>query len=196
MNTHNLLISTGTGFEDQATNELWFNLLGLGDEHPIITSTGVMGLVLVKTSVEGRKVVNYFQDSERQEIKLPVSDFNKSYKQKDGGIQESYVQFIKKIIPIDRLIRTDIDEISRNALDLVKNSNICNDADSKFRITIRKRHTNLETKDIIPPIADNIQNKVDLQNYDWVIQIEIIGDQTGVSILKPNEIFEPLIEKT
>jgi tRNA acetyltransferase TAN1 len=43
--------------------------------------------------------------------------------------------------------------------------------------------------EVISEIAKIIPNKVSLENPDWVIQIEIFGNKTGVSILKKNTIF-------
>ena len=48
---------------------------------------------------------------------------------------------------------------------------------------------------IIKAIADRINNKVDLENPDWVILVQVVGGLTGVSVVRPNQIFSSVIEK-
>jgi tRNA acetyltransferase TAN1 len=47
---------------------------------------------------------------------------------------------------------------------------------------------------LITKIAKNIKNKVSLENPDKIIQIEILGGITGMSILKKSDILS--VEKT
>ena len=63
-----------------------------------------------------------------------------------------------------------------------------------YRITIEKRNTDMSSTEIITDIAKIFPNKVSLNQPDWVVLIEILGDKTGVSILKENEIFS--LDKT
>ncbi|MGZ5484583.1 MAG: THUMP domain-containing protein [Nitrososphaeraceae archaeon] len=37
--------------------------------------------------------------------------------------------------------------------------------------------------------------KVSLENPDWIILIEIIGNKTGISVLKEIDIFNSIMEK-
>jgi tRNA acetyltransferase TAN1 len=60
---------------------------------------------------------------------------------------------------------------------------------------VERRHTLLGSSDIIAAIAKEIDNKVDLEDPEWVILVEIIGGLTGVSVLKPNQIFSSVVEK-
>jgi tRNA acetyltransferase TAN1 len=68
------------------------------------------------------------------------------------------------------------------------------DGDS-FRITVEKRHTQLRSSDIISAVARRIRNHVNLDQPDWTILIEIIGGQTGVSVLRKDDIFSSVVEK-
>ena len=186
----NLIISTGSKYEDKAEAELWFNFLGLDQENALIYESNVPGLVLAEVSIEPRKVISYFKGAEEKqdEFQAQITPFNKNSRES----QDNYVQFVKKIIPIDTVVPSEKDKIIQAARKLVKNTKICKEPETTFRITMRKRNTNLKTKDLIPPIADNIPNKVDLQDFDWNIQIEVIGNKTGIAILEKDDIFEPL----
>ena len=59
-----------------------------------------------------------------------------------------------------------------------------------WRVNINKRHSSIKTKDLINQIAMKINNKVDLNNADKIIQIEIIGKFVGMSIIKPFQIIQ------
>ena len=47
----------------------------------------------------------------------------------------------------------------------------------------------MSSTEIIGEIAKMFSNKVSLNQPDWMILIEILGDKTGISILKDNEVF-------
>ena len=63
-----------------------------------------------------------------------------------------------------------------------------------YRISIEKRNSDLSSQEIIEKIANKIKNKVSLEFPDKVILIEILGNKTGVSILKKSDVLS--IEKT
>jgi tRNA acetyltransferase TAN1 len=58
-----------------------------------------------------------------------------------------------------------------------------------YRITVEKRHSTISTNEIIDAIASRIQNKVSLKKFDWIVLVEILGNKTGVSVLKENDII-------
>ena len=171
MMNFNLIVSTARTFERQAECELWFHLLAMGDENPIFSQTGNPGLFLAQTQCDPRKLIQHLQESIQQHD--PKS-----------------VKFLQKIYPIDIVVPTEIDLIKQATLDLVKNHSIAADPNSTFRITIRKRKTRIKTNEIIPVIAESFSNQVSLKEFDWNIQIEIIGDMTGIAILTKNEYFK------
>ena len=59
---------------------------------------------------------------------------------------------------------------------------------------LKKRNSDLSSKEIITKIANNIKNKVSLEFPDRILLIEILGNKTGVSILKKSDILST--EKT
>ena len=167
----NLIISTGRDFETQAECEAWFNLLSIGDPNAIIQKSGIPGLILAKTDKDPRDLVYFLQK---------------------GFVENpSYVQFIKKIYPIDGVVETNLDLIKEKAIELLNNRTKLDIEPKPFRISVRKRQTTLKTSEIIPIIADEIKNPVSLQDYHYNIQIEIIGDVSGIAILEENDIFSP-----
>jgi tRNA acetyltransferase TAN1 len=88
------------------------------------------------------------------------------------------------------VVPTGLDTIRQAAIDLTPK--IGNDT---FRVTVEKRHNSLDSMQIIKVIAGQISNKVDLENPCWVVLVQVLGSLTGVSVLRPNQIFSSVIEK-
>jgi tRNA acetyltransferase TAN1 len=176
MKNFNLMISTGRTFEDQAEYELWFNLLALGDETPIIFRSGNQGLILAKTTIKPLDLIQHFREITQN-------------KDKD------YIQFIHKITPIDIVVPSTLDTLKDGVLKLIENHPMSKDFKSKYRISVKKRQSTLQTSDIIDAIASIIKNEVSLKDFDWNVQVEVIGDSTGIALLRKSDIFKPISEK-
>ena len=58
-----------------------------------------------------------------------------------------------------------------------------------YKISIEKRDSKLIRNEIISNIASLLSNKVSLERPDWEIVIQIIGDETGISVLPKNSIL-------
>jgi tRNA acetyltransferase TAN1 len=63
-----------------------------------------------------------------------------------------------------------------------------------YKISIEKRSSDLSSQEIISKIANKIKNKVSLEFPDKIILIEILGNKTGISILKKTDVLS--VEKT
>jgi tRNA acetyltransferase TAN1 len=95
------------------------------------------------------------------------------------------IRYCLRIIPIQSITETNMDKIKQNVIKL-KDSIQKNDS---YRITIEKRNTSISTNEIITEIAKIFPNKVSLNKPDLIVLIEILGDKTGISILKDSELF-------
>lgn len=176
MQQFNLIVSTARDFEAQAEAELWFHLMSLGDPNPIIFLSPFQGLILAQTSIQPRRVVSHLRTI------LQTKDAD-------------HLQFVQKMYPIDAVVATELDPILTTTLALIAETPICQPPTSKFRITIRKRHSPLATETIIDHIAHNIHHEVDLKHFDWNIQFEILGNSTGIAILTEDDVLKPLSEQ-
>ena len=47
----------------------------------------------------------------------------------------------------------------------------------------------MSSKEIITEVANLFSNKVSLDKPDWIILIEVLGNKTGISILKNDTVF-------
>ena len=100
------------------------------------------------------------------------------------------VRYCSRIIPIQKVVETQIEKINEHISEMSKQIS----EDEEYRISIEKRNSNISSKEIITKIANQIKNKVSLEYPDKVILIEILGNKTGISILKKSDVLS--IEKT
>jgi tRNA acetyltransferase TAN1 len=96
-----------------------------------------------------------------------------------------------RIIPIQRVVSTDLEQIRCVAGEL---SCGIGRSDS-FRVTVEKRFTELHAKDFIEAVATDIPRKVDLDNPDRILLVEVLGKLTGLALLEPDGILNVLQEK-
>jgi len=161
----NLLISTSRGNETDACSEAWFLLGEIGDRGSSVEKSGVLGLIVAKTVLHPLKVV----EDLRQLLNERPEEF----------------RYILRVIPIELVVRTDAGGI-REAVATLSNKILKHET---FRITVEKRHTQLSSKKIIEETARIIERRVDLENPDRIVLIEILGPLTGVSIVRPVDIL-------
>ena len=161
----NLLVTTRRGEEEDACSEIWYLLGEIGDLTNTVNKTGISGLIAVKTIFDPLIAVSKI----REMFKKHPEEF----------------RFILRVIPIEKVVNTDLKEIKRITSEIaykIRN-------DESFRISVKKRYTQISSKKIIKNVAAQILRRVDLKNQDKIILIEIVGKFTGISIIKPEDIF-------
>jgi tRNA acetyltransferase TAN1 len=168
----NLLVSTSRGNERQMCSELDYLLKELiGDPEPAVAKTGIRGLVVARTTLAPCEVIERLREI----------------------LQERPYEFryALRIIPIERVLPTNLDEIKKVATELAAKIG----ENETFRVTVEKRFTNLHAKDFITAVAEGIERKVDLEHPDRILLIEVLGGFTGISLIRPVDLFAVLKEK-
>ena len=166
----NLIITCPRHFEEDTVREVETIFERFGYKEPEIIITSMPGIL----------TVNMNED--------PV-EFAKKVKEKVKD-EPWTVRYSKRIIPVQRSTVSEISEIVKCIPDMC---HIMKD-DETYRITVEKRHSDISSKQIITEIARVIPNKVSLDTSDWMVLVEILGSEAGVSVIKPEEIVS--IEKT
>ena len=161
----NLIITCARSLESETKNEIKKILDELGDQEPKILNVGMRGILMVDTIIEPSKIIDWVRTKIIEEPWL--------------------IRYCLRIIPIQSLTETNIDKIKEN---VIKLKDSIKKTDS-YRITIEKRNASIPTNEIITEIAKIFPNKVSLNQPDWIILIEILGNKTGISILKNDELF-------
>ncbi len=94
------------------------------------------------------------------------------------------VRFILRIIPVDRVVDTKLEEIVRAVSEL----SAAIGPGETFRITLEARDSPYSDKELINAIAEAVDRKVNLEAPDKVVLLEIFGEYSGVSVISPNDI--------
>ena len=161
----NLLVTCARNLESETEDEIKKILNEYGDQEAEIYKTDMRGILSVNTKSETPEIIDW--------VKQKVNE------------EPWFIRYCLRIIPIQLESDTDIKKIKQN---VEKLKNIIQKNDS-YRITIEKRNTNISSKEIITEVANLFPNKVSLDEPNWIILIEILGNKTGLSILRNDGIF-------
>jgi tRNA acetyltransferase TAN1 len=172
INDFNLLATTARGNERAMINEILYLLKEeLADPAADASRTRIRGLIVAKTSFDPLVVMEKF----RTILAERPYEF----------------RYAMRIVPIQRVVQTDLAEIKKASLEMSQQIG----ENESFRVTVEKRFTEIHSKDIIEAAAGDIKRKVDLKNPQWVLQIEVLGGFTGVSLIKPADVLAVVKEK-
>jgi tRNA acetyltransferase TAN1 len=167
----NLIASTFKHKEEDAQDELLEILELLGDYESESQATDISGIVLGYTKFDPFKIVKALRELVKNE--------------------PWQIRYVLRLLPIEVVVYTE----SQNIKNAAKKLALKIQSGNTFRVTVERRHTLINSSDIISTIAKEIDNKVDLENPDWVVLVQVVGRQTGISVIKPNQIFRSVVEK-
>ncbi|HSQ49369.1 MAG TPA: THUMP domain-containing protein, partial [Candidatus Deferrimicrobiaceae bacterium] len=163
---------TARGNERAMVNEILYLLKEeLNDTEAQASKTKIRGLIVAKTNLDPLEAIE----------KLRGILAERPYE----------LRYALRIVPIQTVVASDLAEI-KSATDKFATKIGENQS---FRVTIEKRFTELHSKDLIEAAAGDIKRKVDLKNPDLILQIEVLGGLTGISLLKPTDILAVVKEK-
>ena len=156
----NLLVACPRDRERAAKSEIQYFIGDLMEDSELkISKTHISGLLTCKTSLDPFEVVQ---------------------KLREFALENPYqFRFAIRFTPIEQCVESDIEAIkgaTRNLMEKIGE-------DETFRVTVRRRHTDLENMDVVVAVASEIKRKVNLDNPDKIVLIEIVSDITGISIL-------------
>lgn len=92
-------------------------------------------------------------------------------------------RFAIKFTPIERCVEAEMDQIVAATEELLPKIG----EEDSFRVTVRRRHTEIGNMDVVKAVASVIPRRVDLDNPDWTVLVEIVGEWAGVSIMREEE---------
>lgn len=108
-------------------------------------------------------------------------------------LENSPTTVISKIVPIESVVRTRLNSILEKVVNLAGDKVTPGDL---FNVICDLRGRKyIESKDdLVNRISEELIEKYSLTpentNPDWIIQIEVVGENTGISILKPFQILK------
>ena len=155
----NLLATSEVWGESAACSELWMLLRAVGDETPIVDRSPIRGLIAAKTDLNPVEAVGRL----RSELRENPDGF----------------RVLLRVMPVEAIVPTDLGGIVEAAHELAAKIG----ENESFRITLEKRRTHLRSREVIDAVAQGIDRRVDLEDCDWIILIEIIGRITGLAVI-------------
>lgn len=163
---YNILVSCSWSAYRRAKDEIIQILKLLGDENPIVKRTVAQGIIGVKTCLDPREVVS--------ELRRLFEDNPFTF------------QYTLKWIPIDLWTHSDMESM-KEGLRIVRDRI---HSGERWRMTVEKRrYTQYHKIDIIRELAELIDEKVDLENPEKILRVDIIGKYAGMSVLTPRDVF-------
>jgi tRNA acetyltransferase TAN1 len=166
----NLIITCARHLETETRREITDILEKMGDSEPIISITNMSGILTAETKIEPIEVI--------KKIKEMILD------------EPWCIRYCLRVIPVQKITETKIESIEEGISDLIK---LISNGES-YRISIEKRNSNISSQELISNIAEKIKNKVSLEFPDKIILIEVLGNKTGIAIVKKTDILS--VEKT
>jgi len=150
---------------------MWYLLGEVGDRGSTVEPTPAIGLVVAKTKLEAIKTIHDLR----------------------GLLKERPWEFkyTLRLVPVQSVSEAKLETIQSSVLAMAEKI----DEKETFRITVEKRHTGLSSKTIIDTIAKRIDRKVNLENPDRIIMIDIIGELVGTSLIGPDDVLSVEREK-
>ncbi|BDH79097.1 MAG TPA: hypothetical protein GXX31_05555 [Methanothermobacter sp.] len=108
-------------------------------------------------------------------------------------LENSPTTVISKVVPIEIVVKTRKDSILEKAVALAKEKTKPGDS-FKVICDLRGRRYIKTPEEIIEDLSELLIDRLTLErdetNPKWIVQIEVVGENTGISILKPNEVLK------
>jgi tRNA acetyltransferase TAN1 len=151
--------------ESETINEVTELLDEFGDLNARILKTKFSGIIKIETVLEISELVEKFRDKIENE---PWE-----------------IRYCSRIIPIQKTCQTDLITIKQNVTELISLIN----PNETYKISIDRRDSELIRSEIISNIVELLTNSVSLEKPDWEIIIQILGNETGISVMPKNSIL-------
>ncbi len=162
-----LLLSCIRRHEREALSEVWYILSDLNGIRLRMKKLSIPSLALLE-------VLNYSA--------IDAVNCIKTYTEEKGPLFMTL-----KVKPFHVLILTDEETIVKEAVKLAQ-FRLTNE--DRWRINVKKRHTQLSSRKLIEKLAPHINvGEVDLHNPTKLLEIDILGKWTGIGIITPDAVY-------
>jgi tRNA acetyltransferase TAN1 len=160
LRNYNLLVACPRDRERAATSELIYFIGDLLEDPELkVSRTPISGLLACKTSLDPFEVIQRLRE---------FADEN-----------PYQFRFAIRFTPLEECVDSELKEIVEATERLLPKIS----ENESFRVTVRRRHTELENIEVVKAVASVIPRKVNLDDPDKTVLVEIVGDWTGLSVL-------------
>ncbi len=163
---YNVLVSCSWSNYRRAKEEVIEIFTMLGDANPVVTRTVARGIIGVRSHLDAREVVNRLR-------KLFDED-------------PLIFQYTLKWVPVDLWTPSDMESMKEGVKRLRNRIR----SGERWRMTVEKRrYTQYHSAEIITALAELVHERVDLENPEKILRVDIIGKYAGISVLTPQDTF-------
>jgi tRNA acetyltransferase TAN1 len=157
---YNLLVACPRDRERAATSEIRYFIGDLLEDPDLkVSRTPISGLLACTTSLDPFEVIQRL---------------------KEFAVENPYqFRFAIRFTPLEECVDSEMTNIVEATEKLLPKIG----EDESFRVTVRRRHTELENMEVVKAVASVIPRKVNLDEPDKTLLVEIVGDWTGLSVL-------------
>jgi len=153
----------------------------------------LLGIEEIELTLQDEKNLFDIKETEFQNVVLIESGSDPLVIAKE--LADASTTVISKIVPIELVIRTRPDIIAEKVITLSKDK-IKSGETFIVRGDVRGREYIKSKEKFLASISQEITEKLRVEMEkncpDWVIQIEVVGENTGISVLKPENIIKKL----
>ena len=151
----------------------------------------LIGIEEIELALSSYEPVLYIKESQYPNVILV--ELTMDPKEAVAILKEAPTTVISKGVPIDVVVKTRMDSILERVL-LIAGKKMSSEDSFVVRSDLRGREYIESKEELIETISNELLNKIDATideiNPDWIVQIEVVGDDTGISVLKPYEILK------
>ena len=169
-----------------------FNLLvtlqGHKDAH---AGEELIGIEEIELALSSYEPVLYIKESQYPNVVLV--ELTMDPEEAVAILGEAPTTVVSKAVPIDAVVKTRMDSIWERAL-LIAREKMDSDDSFIVRCDLRGREYIESREELIETVTNELLNNMDIRvdgvNPGWIVQVEVVGEDTGVSILKPHQILK------
>lgn len=169
-----------------------FNLLvtlqGHKDAH---AGEELVGIEEIELALSSYEPVLYIKESQYPNVVLV--ELTMDPEEAVTILSEAPTTVVSKVVPIDVVVKTRMDSIWERVL-LIAREKMSSDDTFVVRCDLRGREYIESKEELMETVTNELLNNLDFTveetNPDWIVQIEVVGEDTGISVLKPHQIIK------
>ena len=156
------------------------------------------GVELVGTEEIEMALLNYKGELNIKESNFPnviLIDLSIDPSEAVEIIKNTPTTVISKVVPIEKVVRTRLDSILDKVVNLAESKVTSGDSFSVI-CDLRGRKYIKSPDELIERVSEELVEKFNLESNgtdsDWIVQLEVVGENTGISILDPGKILKKI----
>lgn len=153
----------------------------------------LVGIEEIELALSSYEPVLYIKESQYPNVVLV--ELTMDPEEAVSILGEAPTTVVSKVVPIDVVVKTRMDAVLEKVLVIAREK--MNSEDSfVVRCDLRGREYIKSKEELIEAVSNELLNKLDVRvdeiNPEWVVQIEVVGDDTGISVLKPQQLLKKI----